>query len=313
VAKRYQVFVSSTLDDLREERRKVWETLISFDYIVVGMETFPATNDEQFEFIKKQILGSDYYVLVIGARYGSVTDSGISFTEREYLFAVEHGIPVLVFPVRDPESLAVSKTDKDQAKAKKLANFRKRATAKRLVHLWEKVDDLCLGIVKALRTAESNHPRVGWVRGDSPTDHEVLQELRNLQSENKKLRLKAEEARKPGTASLLDLNKSIEIEYALTAEPNEKRMATVSIKAIVSEFRLTEGVDEGVVDECIRGAVSVLIGGKYEEVNVEVNEVERVMLMLAAQDIVRLRPGISAVSVEHGGNWLAANAGAKLG
>jgi hypothetical protein len=55
MAKRYQVFVSSTFEDLQEERRELWETLISFDYIVVGMEAFPATSSEQFEYIKKQI------------------------------------------------------------------------------------------------------------------------------------------------------------------------------------------------------------------------------------------------------------------
>ena len=53
--KRYQVFVSSTYADLKKERQKVLQTLMEMDCIPSGMEMFPATDEEQWEFIKKII------------------------------------------------------------------------------------------------------------------------------------------------------------------------------------------------------------------------------------------------------------------
>jgi hypothetical protein len=48
------------------------------------MEAFPAIDMEQFEYIKKVIDECDYYLLIVGARYGSTDEEGVSFTEREF-------------------------------------------------------------------------------------------------------------------------------------------------------------------------------------------------------------------------------------
>ena len=46
---RYQIFVSSTYSDLRDEREKVIHELTRIGYIAVGMEQFPATDEELFK------------------------------------------------------------------------------------------------------------------------------------------------------------------------------------------------------------------------------------------------------------------------
>ena len=51
--KRYQVFVSSTYEDLQEERQQVMQALLELDCIPSGMELFPAANDDQWTLIKK--------------------------------------------------------------------------------------------------------------------------------------------------------------------------------------------------------------------------------------------------------------------
>lgn len=78
--KRYQVFVSSTYSDLQNERQKVMHTLMNMNCIPVGMEFFPSTDEEQFSYIKRVIDDSDYYVLIVGGRYGSLSEEGISYT-----------------------------------------------------------------------------------------------------------------------------------------------------------------------------------------------------------------------------------------
>jgi hypothetical protein len=89
INKRYQVFISSTYADLKEERRYVMQSLMEMDCIPTEMELFPATDEEQWIFIKKIIDDCDYYLLIIGGRYGSITDEGISYTEKEFDYARE--------------------------------------------------------------------------------------------------------------------------------------------------------------------------------------------------------------------------------
>lgn len=112
--KRYQVFVSSTYADLKDERHKVIQTLMEMDCIPSGMELFPAADEEQWEFIKKVINDCDYYLLIIGGRYGSTTSEGISYTEKEYDYAIDKGLKVIAFLHKEPDSIPAGKTDKTQ-------------------------------------------------------------------------------------------------------------------------------------------------------------------------------------------------------
>src|SRR5580698_11146537 len=93
--KRYQVFVSSTYADLKDERRSVIQALMEMDCIPAGMEIFPAADEEQFAFIKRVIDDCDYYLLIIGGRYGSVDTAGVSYTEKEFEYAVQKGLYVI--------------------------------------------------------------------------------------------------------------------------------------------------------------------------------------------------------------------------
>ena len=55
VDKRYQVFVSSTDEDLREERAAVISALLQIDCFPAGMELFPAADDDSLSLIKSVI------------------------------------------------------------------------------------------------------------------------------------------------------------------------------------------------------------------------------------------------------------------
>lgn len=84
--KKYQVFISSTYKDLIEARSKVRDAILSMMHFPVGMEMFNAADEEQWEIIQETIDSSDYYVLILGQRYGSViesgSDAGISYLLR---------------------------------------------------------------------------------------------------------------------------------------------------------------------------------------------------------------------------------------
>src|SRR5438093_1394552 len=76
--KRYQVFVSSTYRDLIDERQHVIRALLELDCMPCGMEFFPARNEEVWEAIKELISACDYYVVIVGGKYGSANDIATS-------------------------------------------------------------------------------------------------------------------------------------------------------------------------------------------------------------------------------------------
>nr|VFK57841.1 MAG: protein of unknown function (DUF4062) [Candidatus Kentron sp. TUN]VFK66801.1 MAG: protein of unknown function (DUF4062) [Candidatus Kentron sp. TUN] len=80
---KYQIFVSSTYEDLKPERDQVIKAVLEMGHIPVGMEMFSAGDEQQWDVIKKQIDQSDYYVVLIAHRCGSM-DGSISYTEKEY-------------------------------------------------------------------------------------------------------------------------------------------------------------------------------------------------------------------------------------
>ena len=122
--KKYQVFISSTYTDLKKERKKAQEIMLAADCIPAGMEAFVASNAEQFDVIKKVIALCDYYVLIIGGRYGSINkETGLSYTEMEYEYAVSIGMPILVFAIDDSVHLSQKKKETEEDKIKKLRSF----------------------------------------------------------------------------------------------------------------------------------------------------------------------------------------------
>jgi hypothetical protein len=134
--KRYQVFVSSTYTDLTEERRHVMQTLLQMDCIPSGMELFPAADEEQWQFIKRVIDDCDYYILIVGGRYGSMTAEGIRYTEKEYDYAVERGLKVLAYVHSSPDDIPFGKSEVMPELRARLIAFRSKVQTGRLVNFW---------------------------------------------------------------------------------------------------------------------------------------------------------------------------------
>ena len=145
--KKYQVFVSSTYEDLQEERKKVMEALLQMNCFPVGMEYFNASDSSQWEVIKSLIRECDYYVLIVAGRYGSIEEeSGKSYTQKEFEYAIEQGIPVVSFVHKDPRSLPQRYVEID-AKVNGLFDAFKTDVKKRLCKFWDNADGLAAQVV----------------------------------------------------------------------------------------------------------------------------------------------------------------------
>ena len=181
--KRYQVFISSTFSDLKDERTKVMHAIMSLDCIPAGMELFPSTDEEQFNFIKKIIDDCDYYLVVIGGRYGSLSEDGIGYTEKEFDYAISKGIKVMAFLHKDLEDIPVGKSDIDPLKREMLLAFRQKVSTGRLVKFWNNADELAGQVALSLTQTIKMYPAVGWVRGNIVSSTESLQELNDLRKQ----------------------------------------------------------------------------------------------------------------------------------
>ncbi len=186
--KRYQVFISSTFEDLKEERRAVQDAVISTGDFPVQMESFPAADEDQFEFIKSLIDVCDYYVLIVAGRYGTVAADGMSYTEKEYRYAVSQNVPILVMLHGDRGSIAMDKSENTNEGKERLELFIREVSTGRLRKNWKTVDELKLAVREALDHARATKPRVGWVRGDQAASRETLEELNEVRKENAKFR-----------------------------------------------------------------------------------------------------------------------------
>jgi hypothetical protein len=185
--KRYQVFVSSTFSDLIDERREVIQTLMQMDCIPAGMELFPAADEEQLAFIKKVIDDCDYYLLIIGGRYGSTTAEGISFTEKEYDYAVSKGIEVIAFLHGQPDKIPLGKSEIEPEARKRLTEFRAKVSTGRLIKFWNSTAELPGLVALSLQKAIKAHPKPGWVRGGPTSNPELLAQLNELRQKNDQL------------------------------------------------------------------------------------------------------------------------------
>lgn len=186
--KRYQVFISSTFADLQDERKSIMEAIMDLNCFPAGMEMFPANDSEQFEYIKTIIDESDYYVLVLAGRYGSVAEDGKSYTEKEFDYAKEKGIPVLVFAKKDLENIPICKTDNDPEKKKKLEEFRSKAMKNRVATFWEDSKELKYVVHSSLAKSFKTHPRIGWIKGNINNNESLLKQLNDLRIENNNLK-----------------------------------------------------------------------------------------------------------------------------
>ena len=203
--KKYQIFISSTFKDLKNARLKVRDAILSMYHFPVGMEMFGAVDEDQWEVIKRDIDASDYYVLIIGKMFGSeVPGEGISYTQKEYRYAVEQGIPVLAFLMKDDADVAKTYQETEKDRIEKLKAFRKEVETGRTVSYWSNPDELAGQVISSLMRQIYRKQRPGWIRAsefDIEKSHaellELTEKVRELEAENADLRKITGEKREP--------------------------------------------------------------------------------------------------------------------
>lgn len=230
--KKYQIFISSTYKDLIEERNAVSKVILDLDHIPSGMELFPAADTEQFDYIKKVIDQCDYYALVLAGKYGSISPSGISYTEMEYEYAVETKKPILAFVHNDTSKLLAERVETDAEKKEKLESFTNKVKTGRLVRFWKNQDELAANVALSLTKAFSQFPQIGWVRANTVADEQAVRTINAKNEEIEKLRTEIAEIQKGASSVELTEVAGLDelFEYTVIHINNQLKMERISVR-----------------------------------------------------------------------------------
>lgn len=191
--KKLQVFVSSTYTDLKAERQAAVEAILKSGHIPAGMELFAAGNESQMETIRRWIDDSDVYMLILGARYGSVdTKTSLSYTELEYDYAVSTGKPVFAVVITE---IAIDNKLKIEGKGileaenpKELKFFREKVLS-RTSTFFADTKDIKLAVHETLADYTRRMSFTGWVSGKDIVDTApLLEDIARLREENESLK-----------------------------------------------------------------------------------------------------------------------------
>lgn len=185
--KKLQVFVSSTYTDLIEERQVAVEAILDAGHIPAGMELFKA-GKSQMETIHRWIDESDVYMLILGGRYGSIEEeSGLSYTELEYRYALSKNMPVFAIVLNDSflftKAASKGETVIFENKSKKKYSLFKKYVKTNVVKFVSSIDAISSAIHSHLNDIQVQFKDVlcGWVKySDNKIDFDNRNSLSTL-------------------------------------------------------------------------------------------------------------------------------------
>ena len=305
----FHVFVSSTYSDLIEERKKVSEAVAKAGYVAEGMEIFPASSQKQMSFIERVINRCDYYILILAGRYGSVAEDGLSYTEKEFLYAKSKGIPVLAFIRRDVDKLPAKKLEQELENKQRLSTFIDSLKNDTLVDFWANPDELSTKALAALSQARVTFKGVGWIRADTAASNEILNEINNLRKENEELRSNISTIKQPvifDGINIAGLDEEYEIHFQSTTGSRgynarkTNRTASISwrkiLAAIGPEYRTpsnTSGISSS-LHRVLRKAAGL---SAETVITIDMADKERILMQMEALGMMQA----AALNLKNGG------------
>ncbi|MDY6856807.1 MAG: DUF4062 domain-containing protein [Thermodesulfobacteriota bacterium] len=157
--RRFQIFISSTFMDLKEERKKAISVVVDQHHIPIALENFAASHATDFEVIEKSIEDSQIYLVILGHRYGEISEGkDKSYTEIEYDLAEKNGLLIIPFILCNDEiKIRRDKLDhnnpmdlKEINNKKLLEDFHEKVK-KRFYKQWSPEDEFKYLVLEALK------------------------------------------------------------------------------------------------------------------------------------------------------------------
>ena len=163
---RYQVFLSSTYEDLTQERLELEQCLYELGCIPTGLNGLQDRDDKTWPIIKQLINDSDFFVSIVAGRYGATSPSGVSYPHREYVHALAQRKPIVAFIHEFPGALPTEKKEVDKVANLRLYEF-KSLLQKQDTLLWSASHSLVAMAKVKVQQLILNHENAGWVKQSS--------------------------------------------------------------------------------------------------------------------------------------------------
>lgn len=169
--KRYHVYISTSLnDDVKTERLKLQNALLN-------MGVFPWEFTERRTSLntaqaRRQIDDCDYVVFLLGAKYGDLSASGISYMHLDFLYALNKQKTILSFIDAAPESRPESERESQPDILRKFHAFREQLKSdSESCTSYNSYLDLERAVRSDFAKIVKEKPALGWVR---PKNNDVF-------------------------------------------------------------------------------------------------------------------------------------------
>ncbi|MEC0371102.1 DUF4062 domain-containing protein [Paenibacillus chibensis] len=185
--KKLQIYISSTFNDLIEERHTAVEAILQAGHIPAGIEQF--FKESPMNMRKRWIDESDVYILILGEFYGlTLPDESKSYTHWEYEYAGEAGKPRFAFVVTD-EALRQKPYDFTAIEYyQKFQEFKQTVMEQVPIYYVEDVRHIKMVLRDQLPEYAARDDLYGWVSGkDVPDVQKLLEENARLKAELEKM------------------------------------------------------------------------------------------------------------------------------
>ncbi len=172
--RKYQVFISSTYMDLNEVRMFAYMSILELGHIPVSLNMFDVQKDYTMEkYIAKYIDACEFVILIVGERYGSISQTNKSYVEEEYIYSISKSKPVLCF----------LKSNYEKVEDGKYQNFVMRILSNQVVVLWDDINDFKNKFVQNIsRFLVGFSPSTYWIKTSKVIDGEKQNYLKGLET-----------------------------------------------------------------------------------------------------------------------------------
>ena len=186
MSKKYFVYISSSQEDVKAERRELIKIVTELGAIPITMDAFDVTMEEERKIIGKVIEECDYFLNLTAYKGGGAVGKSFGL-EFEYSCAVRANVPVFALIIGEKARWKASKKEKTNAAQKAVANFKKKLEG-HTHDTWINLTDLRQKAMALLNREMNLSPRRGWVPSTEAVEPCVANELCRLLRENEALR-----------------------------------------------------------------------------------------------------------------------------
>lgn len=233
-SKRYQVFISATYPDMQGARQALMLPMIENGMIPTGLDSAAADGNTLLPVIQKLIETSDYFILIVGGRYGHLSPMGLSEIHREYIYAATKRKPVVAFIHDNPTLLKPEQQEATRDGQVRRDDFVRLLEEKVPCFRWSTEIGLTEVARKVLPNLMREHRAPGWVRADQAGTGANAADTSGLKARIQELEKEREEALSQSRPALKTLSRGtdqVALDYSCNVyEGGDCKLAMVTTR-----------------------------------------------------------------------------------